>query len=60
MEKINYNLLSNNELHKKYEELTKLFREAQEVLKEKYVLMTEYSEESVKIKEIIKKRGGKI
>lgn len=60
MEKINYNLLSNEELSKKYKELEELFKKSQDNLKEEYFLMKKYSEESIEIKNIIKKRGGKI
>ena len=39
MEKINYNLLSNEELSKKYKELEELFKKSQDNLKEEYFLM---------------------
>ncbi len=60
MEEINYNLLSNDELTKKYKNLEELFKKSQDILKEQYFLMKKYSEEFIKIKNIIKKRGGKL
>lgn len=55
-----FNLLSNKELIDKYKEYTKEFETAQEQLKENYSAMVHYSNEVIKIKEILNKRGTKI
>ena len=60
MEEVNYNLLSNKELTQRHKNLEESFKKSQEALKEHYLLMTKYSEEAVKIKSILNKRGVKI
>lgn len=60
MENVNYNILSNGELIEKRNELLRQFEESQQKLKENYLEMVKCSEEAIKIKEIITKRGGKV
>lgn len=57
---IDYNVLSTNELQDKYKELTNIFTENQQVLKESYFNMVKSSEEAIRVKKIIEKRGGKV
>lgn len=60
MEERNYNILSNNELTQIVEEYTAIFEIAQNNLKENYETMVNYSNEIIKIKDILNKRGVKI
>lgn len=55
-----YNILSNKELTEKYQELVEEFTKAQTQLKENYETMVHCSNESIKIKDILNKRGAKI
>lgn len=55
-----FNLLSNKELTEKYNSYVKEFELAQQQLKENYSIMVHCSNEAIKIKEILNKRGTKL
>lgn len=59
-EAIDYNLMTNKELHENLARTTEGFFEAQKRLRESYDDMVDFATESTKITEILKKRGEKL
>lgn len=59
-EDIDYNLMTNKELHENLTRVSEGFLEAQSRIGEAYNDMVNYATESTKITEILKKRGEKL